>query len=99
MVRSKPRLFCIPDRRTDRQTDGYANSDSYVQNLRVFIFQTDRQTDGQMDGQTDIRTEKLIRCGLGTLSVPSGMPAVRGLEELFSAVLERFLQPIHALRA
>jgi hypothetical protein len=25
-------------------------------------------------------------------------PAARGLEELFSAVLERFLQPIHALR-
>ncbi len=25
-------------------------------------------------------------------------PAVHGLEELFSAVLERFLEPFHALR-
>jgi hypothetical protein len=43
------------------------------------------------------QTEKLIRCGLGNLSVPPGTPAARGLEEHSSAVLERFLQPIHAL--
>ena len=67
---------------------------SYVKNLRVLVF----RTDGWTDRQTDRQTEKLIRCGLGNLSVPLGTPAVRGLEELFSTVLERFLQPIHALR-
>ncbi len=43
---------------------------------------------------------KLIRCGLPSLhsSRSSITPAACGLEELFSAVLERFLQPIHALR-
>ncbi len=71
----------------------FLNFNSYIQNLRFFIFYTDRQTDGQTDGWT----EKLIRCGLGNLSVPPGTPAARGLEELFFAVLERFLQPIHAL--
>jgi hypothetical protein len=68
----------------------YPNFNSYVKNLRILVFQADRQTDG--------RTEKLIRCGLGNISVPLGTPAARGLEELFSTVLERFLLPIHALR-
>ncbi len=46
MVRSISRvLFRIPDRWTDRQTDGDANFNSYVQNLCVFVFQTDRQAD------------------------------------------------------
>ncbi len=40
-------------------------------------------TDGWMDGQTDRQRNTL---------------AVRGLEELSSAVLERFLKPINALR-
>ncbi len=35
-------------------------------------------------------------CGYGTTQSPPNTPAVRGLEELFSAVLERFLQPPHA---
>jgi hypothetical protein len=43
---------------------GHPDFNSYVKILRVFIFQT--------DGWTDRRTEKLIRCGLGTLSVPPG---------------------------
>jgi hypothetical protein len=40
--------------------------------------------DGWTDRQTDGQTEKT--------------PDVHGLEELLSAVLERFLKPIHALR-
>jgi hypothetical protein len=32
---------------------GHPNLNSYVQNLPVFVFQTDRQTDGQTDRQTD----------------------------------------------
>ncbi len=43
---------------------GHPNFNSYIQHLHVFVFQTDRQMDRQ--------TEKLIRCGLGTLSVPPG---------------------------
>ncbi len=39
---------------------GYPNFNSYIKNLRVLVFRTDR------------RTEKLIRCGLGNLSVPPG---------------------------
>jgi hypothetical protein len=58
---------------------------------------TDGRMDGRMDGQTDRQTEKLIWCGPGNLSVPPGTPTTHGLEELFSAVLERFLQPLHAL--
>ncbi len=42
---------------TVRQTDGDDNFNSYVQNLLVFIFQTDRQTDRRTDGQTDRRTD------------------------------------------
>ncbi len=68
---------------------GHPNFNSYAQNLRVLVFRT--------YSQMDRRTEKLIRCGLGNLSVPPGTPAAHGLEERFSAVLERFLQPIHAL--
>ncbi len=30
---------------------GHPDFNFYVQNLRVFIFQTDRQTDGQTDGE------------------------------------------------
>jgi hypothetical protein len=67
MVRSKSMLFRIPDSQTDRQTDGDDNFNSYIQNLRVFAFQIDRQTDGQTDRQTDRQTEKLIRCGLPSL--------------------------------
>jgi hypothetical protein len=37
---------------------------SYVQNVRFFVFQTDGRTDRQM--------EKVIRGGLGNLSVPPG---------------------------
>ncbi len=58
----------------------------------------DRQTDRRTDGRTERQTETLIKGGLCNLSVPQGTPAARGLEELFSPVLERFLQPIHALR-
>jgi hypothetical protein len=72
---------------------GHTDLNSYVKNLRVLVF----QTDGQMDRQTDGQTETLIQCGLGNLLVPSGKLAVHRLEELFSAVLEKFLKPIHAL--
>ncbi len=30
---------------------GHPDFNSYIQNLRVFIFQTDRQMDGQTDGE------------------------------------------------
>jgi hypothetical protein len=40
---------------------------SNIQNLRVFIFQTDGRTDERMNGYADRQTEKLIRCGLGNL--------------------------------
>jgi hypothetical protein len=52
----------------------------------------DRWTEGWMDGLT----EKLIRCGLGNL-IGSSTPDAHGLKELFSTVLDRFLQTIHAL--
>jgi hypothetical protein len=42
----------------------FLNFNSYVQNLCFFVFQTDRWMDWWM--------EKLIRCGLGNLSVPPG---------------------------
>ncbi len=63
-----------------KTSNRHPNFNSYVQNLRFFIFQTDLQTEGW--------TEKLIRCGLGTLSVPPGTPTARGLEEHFSIVLD-----------
>jgi hypothetical protein len=58
----------------DRQITprGYPNFNSYVKNLRVLLFQTDRWTDSQMDG----RTEKLIRGGLGKLLVTPGQKPV-----------------------
>jgi hypothetical protein len=62
---------------------GHPNFNSYIQNLRVFVFQTDKQTDGQTDRQTDRHTEKLIQGGLRNLSVPPGTPAARGLEDFF----------------
>jgi hypothetical protein len=37
-------------------------------------------------------------CTIDTVTKVMGTPAVRGLEDLFSAVLERFLEPIHDLR-
>jgi hypothetical protein len=58
---------------------GYPNFNSYVKNLRVLVFRTDRQ----MDRQTDRQTEKLIRCGLGNLSVPPGKNGCR-----------RYVQPV-----
>jgi hypothetical protein len=63
---------------------GYPNFNSYVKNLPVLVFWTEG------------RTETLIRVGFPHY-VPPGTPTARGLEELFSTVLERFLQPIHAL--
>jgi hypothetical protein len=42
---------------------GHPDFNSYVQNLCVFIFQTDGQMDERMNGQTDRQTEKLIWCG------------------------------------
>jgi hypothetical protein len=56
--------------RNDRQMTprGYPNFNSYMKNLRVLVFRTDRRT----DGRTDRQTEKLIWCGLGHLSDPSG---------------------------
>jgi hypothetical protein len=47
-------------------------------------------------GILDGRTETLIRLGFPH-NVPPGTPAAHGLKELSSAVLERFLEPIHAL--
>jgi hypothetical protein len=44
-------------------------------------------------GQFSCQIQKFL---VGSLAV-SGTPAARGLEEFFSAVLERFLEPIHAL--
>ncbi len=65
---------------------GYPNFNSYVKNLRVLVFQTDREINP-------------VWASLTTSScVKAGTPAARGLEELFSAVLERFLKPIHTLR-
>jgi hypothetical protein len=43
---------------------GYPNFHSYIKNLLLFEFITDRRMDRRM--------EKLIRCGLGNLSVPPG---------------------------
>jgi hypothetical protein len=63
---------------------GHPNFNSYIQNLHVLVFQVDRWT----DRQTDRQTEKLVRCGLGTLSVPPGTPAAHGLEELVSTASE-----------
>jgi hypothetical protein len=60
MVHSESTLFRIPDRQTDRQTDGDDNFNSYIQNLRVFVFQIDRQTDGWTDRQTDRQTDREI---------------------------------------
>ncbi len=77
-------------RQTDRQIDGDANFNSYIKNLSFFI---SRQTDKWTDRGTDGLTKKLIQCGLDNLLVPPGTPAARGLEELFSDVLERFLCP------
>ncbi len=57
--------------RRNRDSDGrdnrqmtFLNFNSYVQNVRFFVF--------QMDGQMDRQMEKLIRCGLGNLLVPPG---------------------------
>jgi hypothetical protein len=63
---------------------GHPDFISYVKILRVFI--TNGQTDGQTDGE--------ISSGVSWVTTP----AARGLEKYFSAVLERFLEPIHALR-
>jgi hypothetical protein len=51
------------------------DSNSYVKNLRVLVFQMDGRNDGQSDGERPT-------------------PAALGMEELFPAVLERFLQPM-----
>jgi hypothetical protein len=62
---------------------GHPNFNSYIQNLYVLVFQTDGQTNRQMDGRMNGLTEKIIRCGLGNLSVSPGTPTARGLEEHF----------------
>ncbi len=46
---------------------GHPDFNSYVQNLRVFIFQSDGQMDERTNRQTDRQAEKLIWCGLGNL--------------------------------
>jgi hypothetical protein len=70
---------------------GHPNFDSYVKILLVFVFRTDGRTERQTDRQRNCS-------GVGFPHyVPPGTPAARGLEELFSDVLERFLKPIHAL--
>jgi hypothetical protein len=53
-----------------------------IPTFKIYVFLYSRQMDEQTDGQTEWRRNR---------------PAARGLEELFSTVLE-FLQPIHALR-
>jgi hypothetical protein len=50
--------------------------------IKIYVFWYSRQTDGRTDRQTDRQRHTLT---------------ARGLEELFSAVLERFLEPIHNL--
>jgi hypothetical protein len=57
---------------------GHPDFNSYVKNLRVLVF----QTNGWMN--------TLIHGGFPHYISP-GTPAAHGLEELFSAVLERFL--------
>ncbi len=64
---------------------GYPNFYSYVKKLRVLAFQTDREINP-------------VWASLTTFLQVKTTPVVRGLEEHFSTVLERFLQPIHALR-
>ncbi len=65
---------------------GYPNFSSYIANLRFLVF----QTDGQRDGQRNRQTDREINPGGATSSLTL---AARGLEDRFSAVLERFLQP------
>ncbi len=81
---------------------GHPDFNSYVK-IYVLCYS------GQMDGQT----ETLIRVGfphfippgnfylllisISICSTLSSTPAARGLEELVSTVLERFLQPIHTM--
>ncbi len=57
MVGRKNRYF---EEMEDRQMNphGYPNFDSYVKNLRVLVFRTDRRTDGQTDGQMDGRIDR-----------------------------------------
>jgi hypothetical protein len=62
---------------------GYPSFNSYLKNLRVLVFQTDREINQVWASLTTF------------LQVT---PAAGKPEELFSAVLERFLQPIHTLR-
>jgi hypothetical protein len=76
---------------------GHPDFNFYMKILRVFIFQMEGQMNRRMDRQTD-RERNLSGLGWVTQSVPPGTPAARGLEELFSVVLERFLIPIHTLR-
>ncbi len=54
-----------------------------IPTFKIYMFLYSRQTDGQTDGWTD-----------GEICTPTA----RGLGELVSAVLEKFLELIHALR-
>jgi hypothetical protein len=73
----------------------YPNFNSYVKNLRVLVFLTDGRTDGRMDGRTDGRMGGWMD---RTTDRQRNTPTARELEELFAAVLERFLKPIQDLR-
>jgi hypothetical protein len=63
---------------------GYPNFNSYVKNPRDLVF----QKGGDIN---------LVWASLTTFLQVT--PAVRGLEELFSTVLDRFLQPIYFISA
>jgi hypothetical protein len=68
---------------------GHPNFNSYIKNLRVLVFQTDRQTDKQTqtdrqtDGRTDELTEKLIRVGLHNLWLLQVQPLRVGWRNFF----------------
>jgi hypothetical protein len=82
--------------RRGRTTDRKLHVDTLIliPTLKIYVLCYSRQTDGQTDGEI-----YPVRASLTTfLQVNVHTPAARGLEELISTVLERLLQPIHALR-
>ncbi len=75
-----------------KTTRGHPDFNSYVKFFGVLVFWMDRRTDRQTD-----RQRNYSGVGFPHYVLPGKTPTARGLKELFSAVLERFLKPIHCV--